>query len=386
MLQSVLVYSTVSLLLCFLGWHINHRELELQAKDSSAQLPFWSWEIVASIAIVTLMMGLRFKTGSDYEMYLNQFNSVKETGEFARGDLEPGFYWVTKLFVVAGIHYAFYFAFWAFIQICALYLGLRHHKHLLPWVGMILILGPYGFNWVSFMRQWTVAMVLVTMIPLIEKRKFIPYLLITLIAITIHRSAWLLIIFYFLSCVRIRIESPKWLLLIFASFVILGLYPVWFKVFRFVPDILDVIGYHKYGHHLNDVMDGQYRNIGWGPLHIVSLTSSIIFIYFYPKVDKFFNNDKYLQIFFVLAFIGACYENLMINTHHAMLRPAEYLYVFMVIMMAYTLSYLKSTHNRIMFYTCLLILCSHTYIFLVKASIIPNDFGQRFFYNFVFGN
>ena len=194
MLQSVIVYSTVSLLLCFLGWHINRREQLLQTKDPSAQLPFWSWEIVVSIMIVTLMMGLRFKTGSDYEMYLNQYNSVKETGEFARGDLEPGFYLVTKLFVAAGIHYAFYFAFWAFIQISALYFGLRHHKHLLPWVGMILILGPYGFNWISFMRQWTVALVLVAMIPLIEKRRFIPYLVITLVAMTIHRSAWLLLV------------------------------------------------------------------------------------------------------------------------------------------------------------------------------------------------
>lgn len=383
MLQSVIVYSTVSLLLCFLGWHINRREQLLQTKDPSAQLPFWSWEIVVSIMIVTLMMGLRFKTGSDYEMYLNQYNSVKETGEFARGDLEPGFYLVTKLFVAAGMHYAFYFAFWAFVQICALYFGLRHHKHLLPWAGMILILGPFGCNWISFMRQWTVAMILVSMIPLIEKRKFIPYLLITLIAITIHRSAWLLLIFYFLPYIKIKNDSPKVPLIVFGICVILGIYPIWFKLFRFVPDLLDLIGYHKYGHHLVDVMNGHYRNIGWGPMHFISLISSVIFIYYYPQLKEEYNNDRSLHIFYIFAFVGTCYENLVMNTYHAMLRPAEYLYIFIIIMLAYTFSYLIQTGKKKHFVLYLIIVCSFLFITLFKAFYIENDFGRVFYYNFI---
>lgn len=384
MLQSIIVYSTVSLLLCFLGWHINRREQLLQTKDPSAQLPFWSWEIVVSIMIVTLMMGLRFKTGSDYEMYLNQYNSVKETGEFARGDLEPGFYLVTKLFVAAGIHYAFYFAFWAFIQISALYFGLRHHKHLLPWVGMILILGPYGFNWISFMRQWTVALVLVAMIPLIEKRRFIPYLVITLVAMTIHRSAWLLMVIYFLSFIKLKDDSPKVPLIVFGICVILGIYPIWFKLFRFVPDLLDIIGYHKYGHHLVDVMNGDFRNIGWGPLHLISLFSSILFICYYPKIKIHFNDDNSLPVIYNLAFVGTCYENLVMNTYHAMLRPAEYLYIFIIIMLAYTFSYILQKKLYIQIILFSLIIVSYSLILHFKAVSGINLSDSSFFYNFIF--
>ena len=83
MLQSILVYTSVSLILFLLGWHINQREHRMKLLNPEAELSFWSWEIVASILVVTLMMGLRFKTGSDYEMYLKQFISVKETGQFA---------------------------------------------------------------------------------------------------------------------------------------------------------------------------------------------------------------------------------------------------------------------------------------------------------------
>jgi hypothetical protein len=316
-------------------------------------------------------------------MYLNQYNSVKATGEFARGDLEPGFYLVTKLFVAAGMHYAFYFAFWAFVQICALYFGLRHHKHLLPWAGMILILGPFGCNWISFMRQWTVAMILVSMIPLIEKRKFIPYLVITLVAMTIHRSAWLLLVFYFLSFIKLKDDSPKVPLIVFGICVILGIYPIWFKLFRFVPDLLDLIGYHKYGHHLVDVMNGDFRNIGWGPLHLISLFSSFLFICYYPKIKIHFNDDNSLPVFYNLAFVGTCYENLVMNTYHAMLRPAEYLYIFIIIMLAYTFSYLIQTGKKKHFVLYLIIVCSFLFITLFKAFYIENDFGRVFYYNFI---
>ena len=79
MLQSILVYTLVSIVLFLLGWHINQREQHLKVQEPHAELPFWSWEIILSIIIVTLMMGLRFKTGSDYEMYLKQFEHVKAT-------------------------------------------------------------------------------------------------------------------------------------------------------------------------------------------------------------------------------------------------------------------------------------------------------------------
>lgn len=382
MLQSVLVYSLVSLSLCFLGWHINHREQILQRKDSCAQLPFWSWEIVVSIMIVTLMMGLRFKTGSDYEMYLNQFNSVKETGHFARGDFEIGFYWITRLFADSGLHYAFYFGFWALVQIGALYVGLRHHKHLLPWVGMLLILGPYGFNWITFMRQWTVAMILVAVIPLIEKRKFIPFLLVIICALTIHRSAWILLFFYFIPYLKMKCDTPMIPIVVFVVCVLLGIWPIWFKLFRFVPYFLDLIGYHKYGHHLIDVCNGQFRNMGWGPLHLISLLSSIIFIYLYPKVKAYYCNDSKLPIFYNLAFVGTCYENLMMNTHHAMLRPAEYLYIFIIIMISYTISYLVDKKNYLKASLCIIFSCLYVIIDLIKVSM--NSVDSFLFYHFFF--
>lgn len=383
MLQSIIVYTTLSLILFLLGWHINQRELRLKLHNPEAELSFWNWEIVASIVIVTLVMGLRFKTGSDYEMYLKQFNSVRETGQFVRGDFEIGFYWITRLFADSGLHYAFYFGFWALVQIGSLYVGLRHHKHLLPWVGMILILGPYGINWISFMRQWTISMILVAIVPLIEKRKFWLYLIVVLLSMTIHRSAWLLLLFYFIPYIKFKTDSTKLPLIIFSLCVLLGIWPIWFKLFRFVPDLLDLIGYHKYGHHLVDVMDGKFKNMGWGPLHIITIISSLIFIIFYPQVKKYFSKDKLLPIFYAFAFVGTCYDNLVLNTHHSMQRPAEYLYIFIVIMVSYTISYLTSTKKHILAAICMAIPCLYLILDLIKVSIGMVSYPSLY-YHFLF--
>lgn len=368
MIQSILVYTLLAFTLSLLGWNVYRRESRLKLMNPDSELSFWSWEIVTSILLVTVMMGIRFNTGSDYAMYLDQYNHVKATGQFARADFEIGFYYITKLFAGLGIHYTLYFAFWALVQIFALYFGLRHHKHLLPWVGMVIILGPYAFNWLTFMRQWTIAMILVAIIPLIEQRKFIPYLLITALAITIHRSAWLLLLFYFLPYLKYKGDTNKWSLIIFGACVVLGIYPIWFKLFRFVPDLLDLIGYHKYGHHLVDVCNGQFRNIGWGPLHLISLASSLIFIYFYPQVKKHYSHDRLLPIFFILAFVGTCYENLMMNTYHSMLRPAEYIYVFIIIMIAYTVAFLADRKSYFKASICFAIPCLYVIVDIIKEG------------------
>lgn len=383
MIQSILVFISVSLILFALGWHVQVREQRLKLSDSKAELSFWSWEILLSILVITLMMGLRFQTGNDYDMYLKQFQQVKETGQFTRADFEIGFYWITRLLADSGLHFAFYFAFWALVQAFALYFGLRHHKYLMPWVGMLLILGPYGFNFLTFMRQWTISMMLVAMIPLIQRRKFIPYFLLTLLAITIHKSAWLLIVFYFLPYIKVKPKSPKVLLSIFALCVILGIWPIWFKLFGFVPDMLDFIGYHKYSHHLVDVIHGKFRCMGWGPLHLISIFSSLVFIYYYPKLRVHFSQDKLLPVYFILAFVGTCFENLMMNTHHSMLRPVEYLYMFVVIMIAYCVTYLIAKKQYIKATVCCLLPCSYTIIDIIKVSVSGVS-QQSLFYHFIF--
>ena len=173
MLISFIVYISLALTLFLLGWHAKVRDAS-RTLAGLPPLPFYCWEILMSMAVIAVVFGVRMNTGSDHLMYLSQYFSVSKNGSFLRPEgMEFAFEWVTSAIAGLKCHFTIYFGFWALLQAALLYLGLRNHKFLLPWLGVLLILGPYSINWFSFMRQWVVAFGCVALVPLIVSRKFV---------------------------------------------------------------------------------------------------------------------------------------------------------------------------------------------------------------------
>ena len=203
MLLSLLVYSLSGATLFFLGWHVNRREQRLQLQDGK-QVPFYSWEIVLSILLFAVVAGARYHTGFDHAMYLEQYKHLLQTGEFSRTNFEYGFELISKIFAWFHIHYFFYFAFWALLQIGFLYFGLRNHKHLLCWVGLGIMCGPYFLGWMNSIRQSVVVCLFVALIPLVRDRKFLPYAIIVIVAALIHKSALLLLPVFLITFLKLE--------------------------------------------------------------------------------------------------------------------------------------------------------------------------------------
>ena len=204
MLLSLLVYSLTGATLFFLGWHVNRREQRLQLQ-SGGELPFYSWEIILSLLIFAVVAGARYHTGFDHKMYLDQYLHLQQTGEFGRDNFEYGFEWISKLFAWCHIHYFFYFAFWALLQIGFLYFALRHRKHLLCWVGLGIMCGSYFLWMMNSVRQAVVVCLFVALIPLIKDRKFIPYAIIVIAGAFLHKSALLLLPVFLITFIKVEI-------------------------------------------------------------------------------------------------------------------------------------------------------------------------------------
>lgn len=382
MVLSFIVYTVTALVLFWLGMHVSERESRLKSATGLA-LPLWSWEIVAGIAFFALMLGLRYNTGGDYMMYMHQFHDVQATGVFSRHDFEPGFYLITLLIAKLGAPYQLYFAFWALVEGVFLYFGLRNHKFLIPWFMVLLFLGPYCFDFMTFMRQWVVAIIFVCMVPLIVNRKFCVYALITVVLASIHRSALLFLALYFVPIIIKGTGSRKLYVAIFLCSVVIGIWPFWFKFLGFFVDLIDWVGYGKYTRHIVDVVNGQYRGIAWGPLHLIGVISELLFIYYYPQVRDHFKHNRLIPVFFAIALAGACYENLMMNTYVAFLRPAELTYAIILVMLSYTCTYLYQTRQFKQLALCLIIPCSYMYIDLIKIHYLYNDIYDYCYYNFI---
>ena len=382
MLLSLLVYSLTGAALFFLGWHVNKREQQLQLKCGK-QLPFYSWEILLSLLIFAVIAGARYHTGYDHAMYLDQYLHLQKTGDFSRHNFEYGFEWLSRLFAWFNIHYFFYFAFWALLQIGFLYFGLRKHKYLLCWVGLGIMCGTYFLEWMNSMRQSVIVCLFVALVPLIKDRKLLPYVVIVLISTLIHKSALFLIPVYFLAYINLdKIIPSKWILLsVFAVFVLLGIKPFWIDWFTNYQWFLDLTVYENYVNLDDPNVADKFRIINWGPSRIAILCGNLLTIWFYPELKAHFKDDKLFPYFFTLAFVGMCINNLLVNTTHFILRPTEYFTIFCLIMGAYLMTYLSRTRNYYCWVIAFFVLFSDSTINVLKAVYFPNDTNLPFIYN-----
>ena len=381
MLLSLLVYSLTAATLFFLGQHVNKREQ--QSLLGGGKLPFYSWEILLSLFVFSVIAGARYHTGYDHAMYLEQYQHLQETGDFSRHNFEYGFEWISKIFAWCHIHYFFYFAFWALLQIGFLYYGLRNHKHLLCWIGLGIMCGPFFLNWMNSVRQSVVVCLFVALVPLIKDRKIIPYLLIVIAAAFIHKSALLLLPVFLISFVNIDKKAPnKWLFLaVLAFFILLGLKPFWITLFTNYQWFLDLTGYQNYGNLDDPNVAGQFRTLNWGPSRVSTLLTNVLIVWFYADMKSCFKDDKLLPYFFLLAYAGMCLSNLLINTSHFILRPVEYFTVFSLVMGAYLMVYfikLKRIPMAILLFT---LLYSHFLVNIYKAVYMPSVTNAPFLYH-----
>ena len=326
MLLSLLVYSLTGATLFFLGWHVNRREQRLQLQ-SGGELPFYSWEIILSLLIFAVVAGARYHTGFDHKMYLDQYLHLQQTGEFGRDNFEYGFEWISKLFAWCHIHYFFYFAFWALLQIGFLYFALRHRKHLLCWVGLGIMCGSYFLWMMNSVRQAVVVCLFVALIPLIKDRKFIPYAIIVIAGAFLHKSALLLLPGFLITFIKVEGKAPN---------------------------------------------------------RIAGLLGNIAMIWFYPQLKSHFKDDKLLPYFFILAFIGMCLSNLLMNTTHFILRPIDYFLIFYLVLSAYIMCYLVETKKYLIGIVMALIFYLPFINNVLKAVYRPIVENQPFLYHFFF--
>ncbi len=385
MLLSLLVYSLTGATLFFLGWHVNRREQRLLLQ-SGGELPFYSWEIILSLLIFAVVAGARYHTGFDHKMYLDQYLHLQQTGEFGRDNFEYGFEWISKLFAWCHIHYFFYFAFWALLQIGFLYFALRHRKHLLCWVGLGIMCGSYFLWMMNSVRQAVVVCLFVALIPLIKDRKFIPYAIIVIAGAFLHKSALLLLPVFLITFIKVEGKAPNRyvLLAVLAAFVLIGSFPFWIDYFTNYQWFLDLTGYSNYSNMNDPNVAGKLRMVNWGPNRIAGLLGNIAMIWFYPQLKSHFKDDKLLPYFFILAFIGMCLSNLLMNTTHFILRPIDYFVIFYLVLSAYIMCYLVETKKYLIGIVMALIFYLPFINNVLKAVYRPIVENQPFLYHFFF--
>lgn len=386
MLQSIIVYTLTGLILYALGRNLALRDARMQ-RTFHHPTSFWSPEVWLSILVFAIVAGLRYNVGVDHLMYLQFYEDMAKQGWITRETLEPGFLFIIKIFTELNLHFFFFFAFLAAIQLFFVYYAFRYKKYLLPYIGLFIMLGPFFLNWMNGIRQCIVMCFFIFAIEFIQQRKLLLYIISIILASLIHKSAYLLIPIYFLLWKPFKWGQNRTItLIILALAIAIGSTPTWLSLINKLESFLAFIGYDYYSENIQRITEEAHRSVSWGPSRLGNLFITLFILWYYPNTKKYYVYDKQLPYYFILFFIGACLYNLFVNTSHIFLRPIEYLTIFKLPLTAYLLIYLQKSNQKLSFYLLAMIAFTYIYFEIYKASLITNPFedftSYKFFFNY----
>lgn len=387
MLLSLTVYTGTALALAWLGWHVSSRE-KSSLRSGGGELPLWTWEIIAIALIYITVSSLRWLTSWDYKMYYGYYVSLQSIGDYSRENFEPLFALVTYVLSHLGAHFSIYFAFWATTQICLLLYAMRHRKELLPWLALCIFLGPYYIFWMGFIRQSIVEAMFVLMVELIIRRKFWIYLLVTVVAMGIHRMCILFIPLYFIPLIRVPERCRRWLpAALIVLCVVLGSFPQWLRLlFDHLGRFADILGYgHYYRLFMSNNLEYAFRNV-IGPARLCPLLTCLMIVWYYPSMKTRYAQDNCFPAFFRFAVFYMCYINLFANTTQYLTRPGELMRTVFLVMVCYTIHYLWRERKWLPFMAIALFCFYYVFYEMFKAHFTPGSiYVPAMYHTFLFG-
>jgi hypothetical protein len=168
---------------------------------------------ITAVSMVVLS-SLRANTvGIDYKQYTDYFKQVHDGGwsfliSAANGyRVEPG-YGLLNYFVSLFTGDVRVFMLVVSIVAVGLTALLLYKYSPIPWIGMF-VFGSFGFfgNSLSFLRQSIAIAIFLFAIQYLKDKKFLPYLLIVILAATFHKSILIMIPVYFIAHIKVNWKS-----------------------------------------------------------------------------------------------------------------------------------------------------------------------------------
>lgn len=300
--------------------------------------------------IYAIIFGLRYGVGTDFFGYLKEYESIRQYGvEQSRHEI--GFHYLTKFIAHLNLHYGFYFAIVAYIQVRLIITALKPDKYIYPLLSVTFILGCIWLSYCNGLRQILAFCIYAYAIRcIIEKKPFMYYLLVS-IAFLFHKSALLLMIFY-----PIFRRKKEWISNIKIQYVCLGIallmmYTGYVQNFiKQMEGILSLTGYEVYtqGDYSKYMLSSSKISLGLG--FFITLIQNVIIFSQSNKAKRYLQNT-YFTIIYNLFFVGVLIKYAFISSQ-LVNRINYYFLGFDYLVGAYVLYFLYRK-NRNLFYVML---------------------------------
>ena len=275
-------------------------------KNLFVKILYWS-----TCLFLFMLSFLRWETGTDWVNYYNYFQRVLYH-PYEYDEFEVGF---------RVLNYAVrsftneYTVLLFFSGLMLFFFQSKAIKELSPFplLSLTCLFASQAAN-ILFVRQWMAIAILFYSIVYIKRRKFLPFLLLVLLAITIHRSAGIFIFAYWIFKAKI---SVKWMMIWLVSTVVFSLF-----IQNLLNSLLGNLGNLVIEDKLNTYLSESYNsglnkefiNIYWlgTMLYFVMLPISLALVRFsYPfdivqiiliaHISNSFGKESRIIVFFIFS-------------------------------------------------------------------------------------
>ena len=240
MIQAFIVYNLLLLVLFVTWWPAvpeSDRRITMRRHD------FFVLAFV-SFFLYTLVLGLRYKVGGDYQGYVDYYENTSASVSSADVPFEIGFYWLIRVLRFLDLPPTSLFLATCGIQMLFMALWLRRHSFVAHWVIYFYFTTLLLFSSMNLIRQSIAFLILLCAMLQLTDRKLLQYLILVGLASTFHSSALMFLPFYFLID-RDWITS-RWLqvLILIVAYVSADAIKVY--LFEFLPLIFVAFGFENY--------------------------------------------------------------------------------------------------------------------------------------------
>lgn len=204
-----------------------------------------------SLIVLAGISAIRYEVGDDYYNYMHIFIEVSDLSQ-SQHRYEPGFILLIKIVQLFTNHFQWFYAVVAFLT-TALVMLLIFRESQLPFLSVVLYMTMLFYYWsLSLIRQLLAAVICSLGVRYIKKRRFLPYLMLVLIATSIHNSALIMLPFYLLAQIPFNYKT------------FLAVFAISLVGFIFAPSILEIVTQYVYQGYSPDSPFGQGSSLIYG--------------------------------------------------------------------------------------------------------------------------
>lgn len=332
--------------------------------------------VVAAVMIYAVVFGCRYGVGVDFYAYEYIYNQTL-LGFGGIPNYEPGFMAIVRSLSGIGLHSAFFFAVIAFLQLILIFSSVKKDRYI---YGYIVFTYMIGCIWLSFsngLRQELAFCIFAFALAFADRKAWMNHYFLILMAISMHNSAYLLLVFY-----PILLYKKEWftniklqLVLLILSYIV-GESKILSQYLFLFEEILGLDFFSgTYDGYLG-YEDKLYAEVSKGIGYYIILLVDVVLVANSTKIKNNLGND-YFTIIYNFFFIGVILKHAFIDSHMIQ-RVNYYFYGFQFIVAAYALYYFYKNKS----YTYLYLLLSlYMLTFVANMSKMESNTALfRFFW------